>query len=232
VSEVTRERADGGVAILRLSRPPVNALWRGILGDLQDALEREEAAGTPGIVLTGEGRCFSAGIDTKIAAVASPSQQREGVTAINDLVTTLFGCSRPVVAAINGHALGGGMVIPLACDLVLVTRAECTLGLNEVAAGVPFPAAALAAVRARLSPPAFNNLCLTGRTFGPAEAPALGIADELCEPDALVPRAVALAAQLGAFPAYPRVKGQMRGAQLAEMKDLVARDPMLEHWVH
>jgi len=47
-----------------------------------------------------------------------------------------------------------------------------------------------------------------------------------------VPRAVALAAQLGAFPAYPRVKGQMRGAQLAEMKELVARDPMLEHWVH
>ena len=232
MSEVTREEAGSGVAILRLSRPPVNALWRGILAELKQALEAEEAAGTQGIVLTGAGRCFSAGIDTKIAAVASASEQREGVAAINGLVTTLFGLSRPVVAAINGHALGGGMVIPLACDLVLVTRAECTLGLNEVAAGVPFPAAALAAVRARLSPPAFNNLCLTGRTFGPDEAPALGIADELCEPGELVSRAVALAAELGAFHAYARVKGQVRGAQLAEMKELVARDPMLEHWVH
>ena len=67
---------------------------------------------------------------------------------------------------------------------------------------------------------------------GSDEAPALGIADELCEPGELVSRAVALAAELGAFHAYARVKGQVRGAQLAEMKELVARDPMLEHWVH
>src|SRR5205814_8807579 len=122
-------------------------------------------------------------IDTKRAAVASAEEQRDGVGAINRLVMTLFGLSRPVVAAINGHALGGGLVIPLACDLVVATRDPCTLGLNEVAAGVPFPAAALAAVRARLSAPVFNNLCLTGRTFGPEEALELGVVDELCDGD-------------------------------------------------
>jgi enoyl-CoA hydratase len=232
MSEVERDEGAGGVAILRLERPPVNALWSGILGELQAAVEGEEAAGTPGIVLTGAGRCFSAGIDTKIAAVASPEEQREGVAAINRLVMTLFGLSRPVVAAINGHALGGGLVIPLACDLVVATRDPCTLGLNEVAAGVPFPAAALGAVRARLSPPVFNNLCLTGRTFEPAEALELDVVDELCDAEALVPHAVALAARLGGFDAYARVKGQVRGAQLAEMAALVERDPMLEHWVH
>jgi enoyl-CoA hydratase len=231
MSEVEREEGAGGVAILRLSRPPVNALWSGILADLQAAFEREQEAGTPGIVLTGAGRCFSAGIDTKLAAVASVDEQRAGVAAINGLVTTVFGLSRPVVAAINGHALGGGLVIPLACDLLVATREPCTIGLNEVAAGVPFPAAALAAVRARLSPPVFNNLCLTGRTFGPEEALALGVADELSEAEELVPRAAALAAQLGSFEAYARVKGQVRGAQLAEMESLVRDDPMLEHWV-
>jgi enoyl-CoA hydratase len=231
MGEVEREEGAGGVAILRLSRPPVNALWSGILAELQTAFEREEQAGTPGIVLTGAGRCFSAGIDTKLAAVASASEQRAGVSAINRLVTTLFRLSRPVVAAINGHALGGGVVIPLACDLVVATRDSCTIGLNEVAAGVPFPAAALAAVRARLSPPVFNNLCLTGRTFGPEEALALGVADELAEADDVVPRATALAAQLGSFGAYARVKGQVREAQLAEMELLAREDPMLEHWV-
>jgi enoyl-CoA hydratase len=232
MSEVERDEAPGGVAILRLARPPVNALWSGILGELQAAIEREEAAGTPGIVLTGAGRCFSAGIDTKRAAVASAEEQRDGVAAINRLVMTLFGLSRPVVAAINGHALGGGLVIPLACDLVVATRDPCTLGLNEVAAGVPFPAAALAAVRARLSQPVFNNLCLTGRTFEPGEARELDVVDELCDAAAVVPRAAALAAELGAFDAYARVKGQVRGAQLAEMAALVERDPMLERWVH
>jgi enoyl-CoA hydratase len=230
VREVEREEA-GGVVVLRLSRPPVNALWSGILAELRTALEREEQAGTSGIVLTGAGRCFSAGIDTKLAAVASAEEQRVGVAAINALVTTLFGLSRPVVAAVNGHALGGGLVIPLACDLLIATREQCTIGLNEVAAGVPFPAAPLAAVRARLAPPVFNNLCLTGRTFGPEEALALGVADELCDAAELLPRAVALAAQLGAFEAYARVKRQVRGPQLAEMELLAREDPMLERWV-
>src|SRR5205807_4146481 len=126
---------------------------------------------------TGAGHCFSAGIDTKAAAGAGAEDQIAGVRAINRTVSKLFGLPLPVVAAVNGHALGGGLVIPLACDVVVTTRRECKLGLTEVAAGVPFPAVALAAVRARLAPPVFNNLCLTGRTFGPEEALALGVAD-------------------------------------------------------
>src|SRR5213076_72467 len=90
---------------------------------------------------------------------------------------------------------GRGLVLPLACDLVLATRTPCKLGLNEVAAGVPFPAAALAAVRARLSAPVFNNLCLTGRTFGPEKALELGVVDELCDGDPAV-RSAEVAAEL------------------------------------
>jgi enoyl-CoA hydratase len=152
------------------------------------------------------------------------------VTAINRTVSTIFGLPVPVVAAVNGHALGGGLVIPLACDVIVATREPCKLGLTEVAAGVPFPAAALAAVRARLSPPVFNSLCLTGRTFGPEEALELGVVDELCGPG-LLDRAGAIAAELGAFPAYGRVKEQVRAAQLAEMQALSEHDPMLRAWI-
>jgi len=81
-------------------------------------------------------------------------------------------------------------VIPLACDLVVATRDPCTLGLNEGRRRKSrFPPAALGAVRARLSPPVFNNLCLTGRTFEPAEALELDVVDELCDAEALVPHA-------------------------------------------
>jgi enoyl-CoA hydratase len=226
---VEREEIAAGV-LLRLSRPPVNALWVDILGELEEALEREVEAGASAIVLTGAGRCFSAGIDTKAAAGAGAEDQVAGVTGINRTVSTIFGLRIPVVAAVNGHALGGGLVIPLACDVVVATREPCKLGLTEVAAGVPFPAAALAAVRARLSPPVFNNLCLTGRTFGPEEALELGVVDELCGAE-LLDRAAAIAAGLGGFPAYGRVKEQVRAPQLAEMLELADHDPMLERWV-
>jgi enoyl-CoA hydratase len=229
MQHIEREESAAGV-LLRLSRPPVNALWIDILGELEEALEREVEAGASAIVLTGAGRCFSAGIDTKAAAGAAAEDQVAGVTAINRTVSTIFGLPVPVVAAVNGHALGGGLVIPLACDVVVATREPCKLGLTEVAAGVPFPAAALAAVRARLSPPVFNNLCLTGRTFGPDEALELGVVDELCGAG-LLDRAAAIASGLGGFPAYGRVKEQVRAPQLAEMLELADHDPMLETWI-
>jgi enoyl-CoA hydratase len=213
--EVVREHFEAGSeegTVLRLDRPPVNALWVDLLDELRHALQEEIEAGAAAIVLTGSGSCFSAGIDIKASAGATRAQPV------------------PVVAAVNGHALGGGLVLPLACDLVMATRAPCKLGLNEVAAGVPFPAAALAAPRARLSPPVFNNLCLTGRTFDPEEALALGVVDELCDGDPAA-RAKEVASALAGFPAYARVKEQVRAPQLAEMRELVANDPMLTSWL-
>jgi enoyl-CoA hydratase len=228
---VEREEADHGAVMVRLARPPVNALWIDLLAELEDALEDEAGRGTAAVVLTGAGSCFSAGIDTKAAASASEEEQAAGVLAINRTVSTLFGLPLAVVAAVNGHALGGGLVIPLACDLVLAARKPCKLGLTESAAGVPFPAVALAAVRARLAPPVFNNLCLTGRTFGPEEALALGVADELADEDELVDRALTVAAELAALPAFVAVKQQLRASQSAEMAELARRDPLLERWI-
>jgi enoyl-CoA hydratase len=228
---VEREKTGGGVVLLRLSRPPVNALWIDILGELEAGLTREAEGGTRAIVLTGAGTCFSAGIDTKSAAGAGAEERVAGVAAINGSVSALFGLPLPVVAAINGHALGGGLVIPLACDVVTASRAPCKLGLTEVAAGVPFPAAALETVRERLSPPVFNNLCLTGRTFGPEKALELGVVDELCDAANLVERASEIAAQLAGFPVYARVKQQVRAPRFAEMAKLIERDPMLERWI-
>jgi enoyl-CoA hydratase len=228
---VEREEAAEDGALLRLSRPPVNALWIDLLAELVAALEQELVAGTRAIVLTGAGSCFSAGIDTKAAAGASVEEGAAGVTAINRTVSTLLGLPIPVVCALNGHALGGGLVIPLACDIVVATREPCKIGLTEVSAGVPFPAVALAAVRARLSPPVFNNLCLTGRVFGPEEALELGVADELSDADGLVTRSVAIAAELASFPAYARVKEQVRAPQLDEMTEMAERDPMLGRWI-
>jgi enoyl-CoA hydratase len=230
MSEVRRAEVDARVVVLTLDRPPVNALETGFVRDLTAVLveEAEEAAA---IVLTGAGRAFSAGVDTKAAATLDADGQRAGVEAINGLVTTLFGLPLPVVAAVNGHALGGGLIVPLACDVLVATRAECKLGLTEVVVGVPFPAAPLEVCRQRLSPPVYNDLCLTGRVFGPEEALALGVADELADPDDLVPRAIETATRLAGYPAYARVKEQVRAAARTAIEEAVQRDPLLTGWL-
>ncbi|MGH2979066.1 MAG: enoyl-CoA hydratase/isomerase family protein [Solirubrobacterales bacterium] len=230
MGEIRTEEAAEGVVVVTLDRPPVNALETAFGRDLTATLEREGER-SDAIVLTGAGRAFSAGVDTKAAATLDRAGQRAGVEAINRLVTTLFALPVPVVAAVNGHALGGGLVIPLACDVVVATSADCKLGLTEVVAGVPFPAAPLEAVRHRLAPPVYNNLCLTGRVVGPEEALALGVVDELAAPGRLVERAVEIAAQLARYPAYARVKDQVRATARAEMERAVERDPLLTGWL-
>jgi enoyl-CoA hydratase/carnithine racemase len=230
MSEVRRAEADAGVVVLTLDRPPVNALETGFVRELTAALV-DESEKSAAIVLTGAGRAFSAGVDTKAAASLDADGQRAGVEAINSLVTTLFRLPVPVVAAVNGHALGGGLIVPLACDVLVATRTECKLGLTEVVAGVPFPAAPLEVCRQRLSPPVYNILCLTGRVFGPEEALALGVADELAGPDQLVPRAIEIATQLAGYPAYARVKDQVRAAARTAIEEAVQRDPLLTGWL-
>ena len=230
MSEIRREELSGGVVVLTLDRPPVNALATAFVADLTEAV-RADAERARAIVLTGAGRAFCAGVDTKAAATLDRAGQRAGVEAINRLVATLFALPVPVVAAVNGHALGGGLIVALAGDVVVATTAECKLGLTEVVAGVPFPAAPLAVCRSRLSAPVYNNLCLTGRTFGPQEALTLGVVDELAEPGGLAGRAVELATQLAGYPAYARVKDQVRAAARAEMEQAVAEDPLLRNWL-
>ena len=182
-------------------------------------------------MLTGAGRAFSAGVDTKAAATLDPDGQRAGVEAINNLVATLFGLPLPVVAAVNGHALGGGLIVPLACDVLVATRAECKLGLTEVVVGVPFPAAPLEVCRQRLSPPVYNNLCLTGRVFGPEEALALGVADELADPEQLVAQAIEIATPAGRLSGLRAGEGP--GPRRRPNGDRAGsrQDPLLTGWL-
>jgi enoyl-CoA hydratase len=217
------DRGADGVALLRLARPPVNALNL----DLVRAIEREVRnaldSGAVALVLTGSDSCFSAGIDVKVAPTYDANQRREATDAINAMVATISAAPIPVVAALNGHAFGGGLVIALACDLRLAARGDYKLALNEVAAGVPFPAGPLRVVRSELDPSVLRDLCLTGRSLGPEEARSLRVIDQIVDPDALLSTARERALALAAMPAYAVVKAQVRGPLIAELGQIVAR---------
>jgi enoyl-CoA hydratase len=222
----------GGVRVLRLARPPVNAIDLGLVGELEAALADAEAAGGP-LVLTGSATCFSAGVDTKAVGGYGAAERRAMVLGIDRMLARLYAFPAPAVAAVSGHALGGGLVLALACDVRIATATPAKIGLTEVTAGIPFPAGALAVVQAELSPPAARVLCLTGQTVDAGEGVALGLFDRVVPASNLLADAIDTARALAAAPAYPRVKAQLRASICARLTHIVEAedDPLLDGWL-
>lgn len=196
-----------GIAVLGLNNPPVNALDLELLAALPGTLA--DVADAPAVVLTGAGRCFSAGVDLKRIVEGGPAYVADFLPALTTGALALFEHPRPVVAAVNGHALAGGCVLAAACDIRLMS--EGTIGLTELAAGVPFPTVPLEIMRYAAGP-AVDNLVLTARTMDPAAARALGLIHEVVEPHALLPAALRHAQHLAAIPAevFALSKQQLR----------------------
>jgi enoyl-CoA hydratase len=180
---ITRDR---GVVLLQIDRPPANAIELGCLREMEAALAAiERDAEARALVLTGTGACFSAGLDLKVVPTYGPDEQRETVLGIDRALARLYGLPIPTVAALNGHAVAGGLVFALACDPRIGARGAHRIGLTEARAGIPFPAVAMAIVRAELAPAAARRLTLAARNYGPEQALADGVLDELVEPEAL-----------------------------------------------
>ncbi|MEX0894071.1 MAG: enoyl-CoA hydratase/isomerase family protein [Gemmatimonadota bacterium] len=235
VVPVRTERQDD-VTVVTLDRPPVNAIGRALareLAALLDVIEHDESVCA--VVLTGSGASFSAGLDVKELpqqmAGDGPAVMAE---LVNRLLLALYGLRCPVVAAVNGHAVAGGLVLALATDERLCTSDACQLGLAEGRVGVGYPVAAMEVCRAELGPAAARRLILRGQDVTPEEALALGIVDGLHPPDHLLDAAVVRARELAAQPAanYARVKRHLREAPLRAMEEALRDgDPRRHSWL-
>ena len=129
-------------------------------------LADELAADPPAaVVLTGREGFFSAGVDLKIAPTLDADGQRGMVEGINAIFAGWYGFPRPVVAAVNGHAIAGGLILALCADY-RVGSTEGKYGVTELKAGVAYPAVAMAVVRAELHAPAARRLVLGADLVG------------------------------------------------------------------
>ena len=126
-----------GVSVVRLDRPPVNALDLDLVEDAVATLGSLEGP----VVITGVGKCFSAGVDLRAVVDGGREYTERFLDAMPAAFLAVFDYPGPVVAAINGHAIAGGCVVAMAADVRLMSGGS--IGLTEVAVGVPFPAAAL-----------------------------------------------------------------------------------------
>jgi len=225
-----------GICVFSLARPPVNAINLDVLRQADAALrDLEQQADLGALVLTGSGRCFSAGLDLKAIPAYSPADQQQTILTLNRVVTRLYRMSVPTVAAVNGHAIAGGLILALTCDYRIGTRAACELGLTEVRVGIPFPAAPLAVAKAELAPDVMRRLMLTGRNIDSQTALDQHVLDELEAPERVVPRALEVAKDLAAIPrdAFGRVKRQVRGEMIDRLSALMEADtdPLLGDWL-
>lgn len=224
----------GPVWRLVLDRPPANAIDLEVARDLAAAFaDADRSSDCRAFVLTGTGRFFSAGIDVKAVPAYDGAARAAMLRTINSTAAGLYGVAKPVVAAVNGHALGGALVVALACDVRLAAAGDARIGLTEAAAGIPFPAVPLLVVEAEVTSREARLATLVGEAVGPERALALGFVDAVVPPGELLARAHERAAALLAIPGFAAVKAQLRGRALAAMRAVVASDaePLLARWI-
>jgi enoyl-CoA hydratase len=165
------------------------------------ALAQLEKGDQRAVVLTGTGSAFSAGVDLFRLLDGGADYVRQFLPAMGRFFRALVVFPKPLVAAINGHAIAGGCIIAAAADYRVMTRGRGRIGVPELVVGVPFPRLPLEIVSARVSPAMLRTLIYTGCTVEADEAVTVGFVDEATEADRLMERALAVAQQLGAIPA-------------------------------
>jgi enoyl-CoA hydratase/carnithine racemase len=209
---VISQTMDGDVAVIRMDAGE-NCFRPQLLDALEnalDALERDDAVRA--LVLTGSDKVFSYGLDLAWMAGATIADQDEVLRRVHELFARLLTSPLPVVAALNGHAFGGGAMLALACDERTMRADRGWICLPEVDFGLPFTVGMAALIRRRLAPQVAHAAMLGGRRFGGDEARELAIVEAAVPQEQVVASAVERARALaGASRQRPIVAAIKRG---------------------
>lgn len=213
----------GDVTLLTLENGKANALTTAVLDELSEVLAREAAAPTRGLILTGAGPMFCAGLDLLALEGATRETIVELGRALRDAVTALFAFPRPTVAAINGHAIAGGALLALACDQRVMAEGKGKIGLTEAQLGLAVPASILEMLRYPLPRPVLERVLYTGAVYPTFKAQDMRLVDDLVEPEDLLDHCTkAIEDWTPNVHAFADVKGRLHAPVLARMEE--ARD--------
>ena len=181
---------DGGVRAITLNRPPANALNPAMVAALRAALSDAAHDGVDGVVLTGQPGVFSAGLDVPELLGLDEAGMRAFWTDFFGLLEQVAASPMPIVAGLSGHSPAGGTVIALFADYRIQARGPFQLGLNEVQVGLVVPPVIHEAlVRLIGAYPAERHL-VAGQMVDAETAHAVGLVDEVVDPDQVIGRAV------------------------------------------
>ncbi len=212
----------GNVAILRLESGRANAMGPTFVASLSDLVDEAARGHAGAVVITGYERFFSAGLDLPtLIGLDRPAMERF-LDIFERVMLRVFALERPVVAAVNGHAIAGGCVLALQADYRYMVDHGAKMGLSEVQLGIGLPAVVIETLRCQVLPGALRSIALEGRLFEPPGALEVGLVDGLARDDELLPRSLAKAEELAALPpgAFAQVKRSLRGAVVERVERL------------
>jgi len=210
-------KTQAGIAVLTLTHGKANALDIELCEVLTARFVELRGSDAKAVVVTGQGKIFSAGVDLIRLSEGGAAYVSKFLPVLHKLYDAVFYHPKPVVAAINGHAIAGGCVLACCADQRIMTREGGRIGVTEMLVGVPFPALAFEIMRHSTPPYFFSETILSGATFPADVAAHRGWVNEVVEPALLMKRAMAAAQSLAALSpaAFAQTKKQIR-ATVAE----------------
>jgi len=220
---ITTERvADDNVLLIQLDDGKANALTADAIAQIRSHIDEAAAdESIVAVVIAGRENRFSGGFDLGVM-MADDVQAIVGLVADGgDLVADAFDAPIPVIAACTGHAVAAGSLLLLGCDVRVGAVGDFKIGLNEVAIGMVVPDWAMTIAETRLSKRHIQRCIANARLLNSKEACDAGFLDEAVAPDAVVDRAIELAAEFAALDAtaYAGTMEAFRAATAATMRE-------------
>ncbi len=198
VSTLVSIEVEDRVATITINHPPANALNYALLAQLESALhELEVNDGVRVMIITGAGRVFIAGADIHMLKDLSSSQQSQELSLTGQRIFRIIETSsKPVIAAINGACLGGGLELALCCHMRLASE-DAPLGLPEINLGIIPGFGGTQRLPRIIGFSKATELILTGEPISALEAKSLGLVSQVTSADDLLPQAIGLAQRIG-----------------------------------
>ncbi len=208
----------GSLAVAAISRGKVNALNEEVLDDMRGCFEKLEKDHTVrSVVLTGSGPFFSFGFDIPGLYNLSQEAFTGFLVKFTELYRYLFLYPKPVIAAVNGHAIAGGCMLATACDYRLMASGKAKISLNEIAFGSTVFQSAVEILKYWVGQRNAQDILLSGEMYSAEQARDLGLVDGIANSEELMERARTVADSLG----------QRNPAAFAHMKKML-RLPVVE----
>jgi enoyl-CoA hydratase len=208
---VIEKNEKGGIVVLKLAYGKANTMDIEFCEAMVNEFKALRSSSAKAVVVTGQGSIFSAGVELVRTSDGGPAYVRKFLPALNAMFDAVFYFPKPVVAAINGHAIAGGCVLACCADKRLMAQGNGRIGVTELLVGLPFPALAFEVMRAVTLSRYFSQAIYAGETYLPEGGAERGWIDEVVAPAELMDRAFAIAQTLAALPAtsFAMTKRQM-----------------------
>ena len=179
------------IAVVTMSRGKVHPINAEALVDLRDCFaELRDNKKVAAVVLTGSGKFFSFGFDVPELLTYSRDEFKHFLVDFNRLLNDLFLFPKPLIAAINGHAVAGGCMLALTTDYRIMVEEKARMSLNEINIGASVFAGPVEMLRFGVGSRKAELVLTSGQMYEPKEAMAMGLVDKLSARDNLMPEAM------------------------------------------